>query len=61
MLKMIWIRFCCKIGFHELTCKAEEGISPPAYVAELNSMADIIIVFNEYARVYCKHCRKVLR
>jgi len=61
MLKMIWIRFCCKIGFHELTCKADEGIPPPNYIADMPSTGDMIIEYNNYIAIYCKHCRKRLR
>lgn len=47
-----WIN--CKIlNFHEWTCNAEEGIKPTE--KQLNSG---ISGFYDYAKMYCKHCKK---
>lgn len=51
LLKKIFL--CWIIGFHDWTCKAEEGIPPTK--EEVESTKGFFI----YATMYCKRCNKV--
>ena len=54
MIKLLKKIFSCWfIGFHDWTCKAEEGIQPTKEEAES------IKGFWSYATMYCKRCNKV--
>jgi len=55
MIKKLWRKFLCKIGDHDWTSKAMEGIKPD--VAKI--FADPTGHFKEYAKMYCKHCGHV--
>jgi len=48
-------KFKCYFGFHEWTCAAEEGIKPTQ-----KQLDDGIPGFHDYAKAYCKYCRKLL-
>ena len=45
-----WIA-CNIIGDHEWTCKAKEGVKPTEFESSIYG-------FREYAKMYCKHCKK---
>ena len=47
----------CLLGFHNWTCKAQEGIAPTYEMFE----HDIAAEFREYAWPYCKHCGRKMR
>ncbi len=62
MLKILLQRigrwFQCHImDSHEWTCDAQEGIKPDHRKLKL----DFINYFEEYTRMYCKHCPKEVR
>ncbi len=42
----------CFFGFHEWTCKAEQGIKPT--LEQLRSFSG----FKEYSKMYCANCCK---
>lgn len=48
----IFRSIACLFGFHEWTNAAQEGKKPTAQ--QVKSYAG----FKEYAKMYCKHCKK---
>ncbi len=45
---------CYLFGFHDWTCKAQEGIAPSP-----EQIKDGISGFWDYAKMYCKRCGKM--
>lgn len=46
---------CHILGFHDWTCKAEQGIQP----TPPSPTDSVELAFWEYAKMYCKCCNKV--
>lgn len=53
---MMFGRILCFIGFHDWTCRAEQGIKPDPVKLRANPVE----YFYEYARAYCSRCKKVI-
>ncbi len=59
LLQKIGRLFNCYImKSHEFTCDTEQGIKPdPAKIVGV----DWVKYYEEYTRMYCKHCPKVVK
>lgn len=53
---MIQFILCHIFGAHDWTCNANEGIKPTP-----EQIAAGVDGFNDYAKGYCRHCKKLLK
>lgn len=49
-MKKLLIRIKCWFSGHDWTCKASQGIEPPAVIKTFEELA-------EYAKMYCSRCK----
>lgn len=53
-----WIS-CHVMNYHEWTCKASEGIKPTEkQLAAGMTSEQVLAGFKDYAKMYCKNCKK---